>query len=284
MRKFLGTYALIGLLTSLVFVGCTGSTAKILPNNESAKESLVAGSGSNLAITGELIKEFNKKYSQSIKLPNSIGSSGGIQAVCEGAVHLGLTSRPLKDSEKKLGLKEIPYARIGIVLGVNMDVPDTGITSQDLADIYSGKKNKWKNGKTIVVLAREEGDSTNSALKKLVPGYQQALEDSYRKKRWQIMFSDGEEADAIINTLSSFGFTDTAAIQVKKLPIKALKVDGVEPNINNLAQGKYKLYKDLYFVYKDNLAKEPQEFLNFVYSDQGRKIISGNGGIPLQQK
>ena len=98
------------------------------------------------------------------------------------------------------------------------------------------------------------------------------------------MFSDVEEADAIVNTLSSFGFTDAAAIQVKKLPVKALKVDGVEPNIDNLAKGKYKLYKDIYFVNKDGLPKEAQEFLDFVYSDEGKKIISRNGGVPLQDK
>lgn len=282
MKKSINAFILISLLISLVFAGCTESMMEISKTNaQPAKSIMIAGSGSNSAVTGELLKHFNQRYNQSIILLNSIGSNGGIKAVSKGAIQLGLTSRPMKDDEKGPGLKEIPYARIGIVFGVNKNVPDDEITTQDLIDIYSGRKNQWQNGQMIIVLSGDKGDSTHIALEKQVPGYGQTLADAFLNNRWQVIFSDEEEEDALLSIPSSFGFTDTAALTVRKLSIKPLKVDGVEPNINNVANGKYKFFKDLFFIYKDPLPGELQDFLDFVYSDEGQKIISQNGGIPL---
>lgn len=56
---------------------------------------------------------------------------------------MGLTSRALKEDEIKDGLKQIPYAQIGVVIGVNARVPQDSITEQELVDIYAGKKTTW---------------------------------------------------------------------------------------------------------------------------------------------
>lgn len=248
------------------------------------KDFIIAGSGSNIPITEKLVELYYKKSNVKIRLPQSIGSKGSIKAVNEGAIDIGLISRPLKVEERKAGIKQLPYARIGIIIGTNSDVPDDNITYRDLVEIYQGKKTKWKNGKMIIVLTREEGDSTNDILAKVVPDFRQTLKESQTNKRWQVYFTDIEMAQAIIKTSSSIGLTDTGALSVSNLQIRPLKINGIVPNMKNVKNGSYQLYKDLYFVYKEPLTERGKKFLDFVYSEEGNRLITINGGIPLKGK
>lgn len=271
------------LIGIILILGCSGIFSQ--PPQKSAagqKGFIIAGSGSNLPITGKLVEEYNQLYDAALQMPSSIGSSGGIKAVTSGAIDLALISRPLKDGEKAQGLKELPYARVGIVLGVNTDVPDNNITSQDILDIFKGKKSRWTNGYMIIVLSREEGDSSNQVLSKTIPGYRDMLADSLKQQRWQVYYTDAEEAHAIENTPYSIGLTDTGALIAEHLKIKPLKVNGVAPTIINMQNGSYKLFKDLYFTYREPLSADSQKFLNFVFSPDGSKIIEANGGIALK--
>lgn len=131
----------------------------IAANRESPSGSLVfAGSGGNLAIVGLLAEEFQKNHSQiAIDVPDSIGSSAGIKAAADQAISVGLTSRALKDKEKKLGLRVVPYARTALVIGVHPSVVDDGITSKELIQIYQGTKSRWQDDQEIIVLTREPG-------------------------------------------------------------------------------------------------------------------------------
>ena len=283
-KVFYGIIGVLLLITAFIF-GCSNSDKEPETKNiPSSREFIIAGSGANLPITGKLIDRYNKKYGIKMQMPSSIGSSGGIKAVSEGAIDLGLASRLLQDEEMKSGLKQFPYARVGIVIGVNADVPDDNITYQDIVDIFGGKKNKWKNGKMIIVMSREKGDSTNQVLQEVVPGFKSVLEDSYKNARWQIYFTDSEEAEGIQKFSSSIGFTDTGALSVLSLKIKPLKVNGVIPSSANVVNGSYKLYKDFYFIYKEPIPERVARFMEFISSDEGQRIISSNGGIPLKGK
>lgn len=274
------TFAIIGLL-SLSAHGAKNEPA-VQKQYREHENLIIAGSGSNLPITGRLAEYYSQKYGEKLELPNSIGSSGAIKAVMEGAIDLGLISRPVKDEEKSEGLKQIPYARIGVVIGVNPDVPDNNISYQDLTEIYQGKKTQWRNGRMIIVLMREPGDSTNLLLEEKVPGFREALRDSFKERRWQIFYTDVEVAQAIERTHSSIGFTDTGMLAVFKPDIKPLNVNGVAPTMENVKNGRYGLSKDLYFVYKEPLSTRAKKFLDFVFSEEGRRIIEMNGGIPVR--
>jgi len=214
-------------------------------------------------------------------LPGSIGTSGAIKAVLDGAIELGLASRPLNAGEISQGLKELPYARIGIVIAVNQNVPEDNISHQDLVDIFSGVKSTWQNGAMIVVESREEGDSSNRVLAQEIPGFGEALTNAFKNKRWQINYSDTDEVQAIIDTSYAIGLSDTGALAVTKPMLKPLKIDGIAPTIANVENGRYRYYKVLTFIYKEPLEKESRQFIEFVFSDPGQKIIRENGGIPL---
>lgn len=246
---------------------------------------VVAGSGTNLSITRTLAKAFEQsRPGLRIDVPPSIGSKGGIQAVAEGAITLGLASRPLKEKELVLGISAVPYAKTAVVIGVHPSVRNNDITFEELVSIYRGAKTLWQNGQEIIVLSREPGDSSNEVLAQQVPGYQSAYEQSQQAKRWTTLFTDQDANKALASTQYAVGLSDLGAITTEQLPIKPLKVNGIVPTLENLQTGQYPLVKTLFFVLpRAELPVDAQAFLDFVGSNEGAKILRTNGYLPLSQ-
>ncbi|MFQ5899890.1 MAG: substrate-binding domain-containing protein [Candidatus Methylomirabilia bacterium] len=242
---------------------------------------LFAGSGLNLAITRILAKAFSRVGPGiEIKIPASIGSSGGIRASGEGAVTVGLVSRPLKERERKFGLTVMPYAQTALVIGAHPAVPDDGITFEELIGIYKGAKTRWRNGRDIIVLTRDPGESSIQLLAEVVPGFKKAYEESKRANRWITLFTDQEMNDALIRTPDAIGLSDLGTIRTERLPIKILKVNGVLPTPESVRSGKYPFVRTLAFVFlKDRVPDEARAFLDFVRSAEGEKILIANGYV-----
>jgi phosphate transport system substrate-binding protein len=275
MEQLVLTFSLI-LLTALFGGGFNHAAATI---NQTAGL-VVAGSGTCIPVAAKLAEAFNLTVATKITVPESIGSSGAIQAVKAGSLSLGLTSRPLKNSEKNAGLTEIPFAKVGVIFGVHPDVPDTDLTEADLVAIIKGNKTKWRNGQTIIVLTREAGDSTIDLLKKKMPGFSAAYDTAMTEKKWVTCFTDQEEAKAIAQTPNSLGFSDTATISTIHPKIKALRFAAIKPTLANLRNSKYPFAKNLYFIYKGSAPVAAQAFINYVKSPQGQKILRSNGALP----
>ena len=108
----------------------------LTPTVEPSSRHLVfAGSGVNLQIVRLLAEAFKQSHPdefQKIDVPTTIGSTGAIQAVADGAITVGLISRPLKDQEKKLGLTVVPYAQTATAIATHPSVAEDGITSSEL--------------------------------------------------------------------------------------------------------------------------------------------------------
>ena len=242
----------------------------------------IAGSGTNIALTQKLLDAYASKSGVRIHIPPSIGTAGAVKALLSKELTVGLISRPLKDSEKAMGLKELPYARLGIVFGVHAGVPDGDIGAADLVAIYRGTKKTWSNGKMIIVLVREAGDSSNIVLERLVPGFKDALEEAFNKKRWDVFYTDQDEFEATRNTMNSFGLVDTAAMMYLAPAVKALKYDGVEPSLVNVESGKYPFRKDLGFAYREPLPEPARRFLEFAASGAGAAVLRANGALPVR--
>lgn len=261
--------ALAYLLLALpVFAGKTAETTVV-----------VAGSGTNLPIVRVLAKAFQKKHPGiTIEVPASIGSTSGIRAAADGAIAIGLISRPLKENEKGLGLEVVTYAHTPLVIGVHPGVAEENISYADLIDIYRGKKRTWKDGKEIIVLTREPGDSTIEAMITEVPGFRMVYEESRKSKRWATIMKDLEMNQILAKTSNAIGFSDLGSLTIERHRIKPLRVNGVAPTLINVQKGKYPLLKPLIFVYRqEKLPPAAREFLAFVRSKEGARLLKANG-------
>jgi phosphate transport system substrate-binding protein len=248
------------------------------------KKLIVAGSGANLGITRLLVEGFAKNHPYiKIDVPGSIGSKGAIAAITDGAISLGLVSQPLKEEEKAQGIVVLPYAQVAIVIGAHPTVPDQNITSEELVEIFKGTKNQWKNGREIIVQARERSDSGFLVLQNNISGFREAYLESLQDKRWTLYFTDQDANQALATTPYAIGVTDLGMIASEHLPIKVLKLNGIEPNSKNVSNGTYPLSRQLSFIYREeNLSEEAKDFFVFVLSDEGSNILKPYGYIPVQ--
>lgn len=256
--------------------------ALIFPAGNALAETIVmAGSGSNLPAIRLMIKAFNRLHPEiHFAEPTNIGSDGAIRAVADGAITIGLISRPLGDTNKH-NLVVVPYSRTAVAIGVNPLVKEEGITFNELNSIYRGEKTTWKDGHKIIVLSREPGESSIFVLEENIPGFREVYADSIRNNRWSIILKD-EGMNRKIEALPySIGFTDMGAITSQKLKIKMLKLNGITPSAQNVMNGTYPLYKPLAFVYRpDRLTADMKAYMSYVCSTEGKNILVNNGYIP----
>jgi len=270
-------------MRSTIFYGIALAACISLSQNATAEPILLAGSGSNLPATRLLVKAFNRLHPEIyFETPTNIGSAGAIRAVADGAVAIGLISRPLLGDEKNLGLFVDTYARTAVVIGSHPLVKDDGITFNELNSIYRGNKTTWKDGQKIIVLNREPGESSIYVLEENVPGFREIYADSIKKKRWPIILKDEGMNNKIATVPYSIGFSDVGAITSQKLKINILKLNGIYPSAKNVLNNTYPLYKTLSFVYRpERLTPAMKTYLSFACSPEGNKVLLKNGYIPF---
>jgi phosphate transport system substrate-binding protein len=212
---------------------------------------------------------------------DSIGTTGGIRAVRDGAIHVGLASRPLLDEEARLGLVATPYARVAVVVAANAGVPDSCTSREELVGMFAGSRARWSDGSRIVVLQRERGDSSLLVMGKLVPGLLAENEAAYGENRWRVLYTDVAMQEAIMATPGAVGIFDLGAIEAQRLSIKPLCVDGTAPSLESMLSGRYPFSKDLAFVTVGAPAGLAAELIRFVLSSAGRELTARLGYAPL---
>jgi phosphate transport system substrate-binding protein len=251
----------------------------VLAGPASGTTLVLAGSGTNLPIIRVLAKAFQRsRPGITIDVPASIGSGSGIRAVVDGAIAVGLISRPLKENEKGLGLDVVTYARTPLVIGVHPSVAEEEISFAGIIDIYRGKKRNWQDGGDIIVLTREPGDSTIEMMTRVVPGFREVYAESRQEKHWTVILNDLEMNKTLARIPHAIGFSDLGALTVERHRIKPLRVNGVAPTLRNIQEGKYPLTKSLMFVFhREKLPPAAREFLAFVRSQEGARILRSNG-------
>lgn len=239
----------------------------------------LAGSGSNVPLTRALAEAFSSRRGHGVVVHESIGSRGGIRAVYDGAIDLGLVSRALRPEEAE-GMVVQLYARSAVLVAVHASVPDGGITRNQLLDLYRGVQTVWSDGARVVVLQRERGDSSHRAVGEVVDGFAQANEAAYREGRYRVVYRDPDMREALATTRGSVGLYGVGEIP-RDVPLRALRVDGVAPSAETLADGRYPFSKELAFVSRGPLRGIARDFVAFVLSAEGQQIIRERGYMPI---
>ena len=243
---------------------------------------VLAGSGTNLPLTRALAGALRaRRVDAKIVVPESIGSTGAIRAARDGAIDVGLVSRPFTADEAKLGLTITPYARVPVVIAANPSVPDACVASSALPAMWAGDRARWSDGSRVIVLQRERGDSSFLTISRLVPGLDAENVAAYDVNRWRILYDDRSMQEALMATDSAIGIFDLGAITAQRLPLKVLCVDGVAPSTEGVATGRYPYFKDLSFVTAGPPSGLRAELLAFVASPEGRALTASLGYVPL---
>ena len=63
--------------------------------------------------------------------------------------------------------------------------------------------------------------------------------------------------------------------------VKAVKIGGVEATADNINNGTYTLSRPFNIVTKGQVSDVAQDFINYIMSEDGQKIVSSNGYIEI---
>ncbi|MCL2677617.1 MAG: substrate-binding domain-containing protein [Clostridiales bacterium] len=127
--------------------------------------------------------------------------------------------------------------------------------------------------KAITVIDREPGSGTRDAFLSL---FSIAVADVYKEAatadKTSLVLGQVKSNPQAIGYISLGSLNDT---------VKALKVDGADPTAANVKNGTYAIQRPFYVAYKDTLSAPAQDFLNFILSKDGQKVIGDFGCIAI---
>jgi len=258
------------MLTLLLAIGSSAVTA--------AEEIRIAGTSAAMGTMQMLATRFiQSNPNVKITVVGALASEGGLKAVLSGAIDLALSSRPLNGEEIRSGLSQFEYARTPFVFAVPVASAVGSITRQELADIYSGRMVQWPDGSAVRVVMRPANNPNNELVKRLGAEIRKGVSAAENRPGMRVVITDEETADNLERSPGAIGALSLSLILSEKRPLKALKLDGVEPTPANAASKAYPLYKPLYFVTGARHRAVVERFVAFVRSPAGRKIINDNG-------
>ncbi len=157
------------LMLAGVFSGCGKSDAG--KSGLSGKISL-AGSTSMEKLCEAMSESFMEVNPGITVTVEYTGSSAGVESLIQGSVDIGNASRNLKDGEKGNGAVENIVAIDGIAVITDKNNSVSDLTTEQLADVYTGKVTNWSefggSDAAIVVIGREAGSGTRGAFEELL--------------------------------------------------------------------------------------------------------------------
>lgn len=235
---------------------------------------VMSGSTSMEKLSNALAEAFNLKYPKVTISPEFTGSGAGIEAVTNGTVDIGNSSRALKDEEKANGIAENIVAIDGIAVIVDTANTVADLTKDQLVSIYKGEVNNWKDlggeDQVIVVLGREAGSGTRGAFEEIL-----GIEDEC--KYANELDNTGAVVAKVASTKGAIGYV---SLDVLDDSVKALALDGVEATPDNIKAGTYFLSRPFVMATKGGISEQNelvQALFDYIYSDEGSQLIESVG-------
>jgi phosphate transport system substrate-binding protein len=188
-----------------------------------------------------------------------------------------MSSRELKPEEKDLS--ETVIARDGLAVIVHPSNPVSDLSLVQVQNIFNGNIRRWELlgglAGTVTVVTREEGSGTRGAFQELV------MKKSRIYSGAVVEDSNGTVREIVANDPNSIGFMSLGLVNDR---VKALRLDGVEPTRAAIDAKRYKLVRPFLFVTSGPPGPDAGDFIVFVLSEEGQKLIAQEGLIPVSPK
>lgn len=206
------------------------------------------------------------------------GSGVGIAALIDGTCDIATSSRALKDEEKQAGLIEHRIALDAVCVIVNSQNPVNELTLEQVKAIFKGEITNWSEvggpNLEIVVYTRESTSGTFETFESKV------MKPDNITLRALTKTSNGEMAQAISRNPNGIGYVGIGYLASVE-GIKALKINGIEPSVATVQSGAYPISRYLYMITRGQPEGLAKDFIEFVTSPSGQKIVEEYGFVKL---
>ncbi len=290
-KGILAVGIVILLIFSILVVGCEQGKN----SNRLSGEVKIDGSSTVFPITEAVAEEFQRENPNVRVTVGVSGTGGGFEKFVRGETDINNASRPIKESEKreceknKIDYIELKIGLDGITVVVN---PENDwcekLTVEELRRIWEpgSRVGKWSDirsewpDKKIFLLGPDTDSGTFDFFTEVITG-----EEGKSRSDYTASADDNVLVEGVAGEKYGLGYFGFAYYEENKDKLKAVKINGVSPNMSSINSGEYPLSRPLFiYVNKDSLQK-PQVFA-FVklYLENADKIIPEVGYTPLSKK
>jgi len=211
------------------------------------------------------------------------GSAVGVQAIGEGTTDIGMSSRDISADEmsKYPTLVPVDIATDAVVIIVNPQNQISALTLDQARGLYNGTYQGWNAiGGTLtypVVVGRDSASGTRVYFNDAV-----MHGDKYRPDMRE-MNSNGAVAQTVAQTPAAVGYVGLGFVTpgVKAVAIYA-NGKPVKPSIETVLSHEYPISRPLYMITRGQPSGLAKDYIDFILSPDGQKIVEDQGFVPLQ--
>lgn len=176
-----------------------------------------------------------------------------------------------KRTRKVMGLALCAVLSLGMLTGCGSDSGSKDTGSGD---------SKGASGE-ISVVSREDGSGTRSAFVELT-GVEEKDDDGNKIDHTYEEAIIANSTEIVMTTVegdeNAIGYISLGSMSSD---VKGLQVDGVDPTAENIINGTYTLSRPFNVVTNGDISDAAQDFMNFIMSQDGQKVIADNGYIEV---
>ena len=139
----------------------------------------------------------------------------------------------------------------------------------------------FDTSKEIKVISREEGSGTRGAFIELF-GIEEKDADG-NKVDMTTVEADTTSSTSVMMTAVAGNAYAIGYISLGSLndTVKAIKIDGVEASVENVKAGTYQVARPFNIAVKEGLSEVAQDFIDFIMSAEGQKVIEEAGYVTV---
>lgn len=136
------------------------------------------------------------------------------------------------------------------------------------------------NTSKINVITREDGSGTRSAFIELF-GIESENENGDKMDNTVITAETTNSTSVMITSVASdpnaIGYISMGSLGED---VKPVMIDGAAPTVENVENGTYKVFRPFNIAVMDGISQTAQDFIDFIMSEEGQRVVSENGYIP----
>ena len=134
----------------------------------------------------------------------------------------------------------------------------------------------------ITVMSREDGSGTRGAFIELFGIEEEENGEKVDKTTDEASITNSTSVmmSSVANDANAIGYISLGSLNDT---VKAVKIDGAEASVDNVKNGSYKVVRPFNIVLGKKTSDAANDFVNYIMSADGQKIIEDNGYIPVDE-
>jgi phosphate transport system substrate-binding protein len=293
LRKWIAVATVAALAAGVVgMAGCSsgGSSSQGGSSSTSSMQGTinVAGSDTMVNMAQAWAEKFNEENPGVVITVKGGGSGNGVAALMNKTIDFADMSREMKPEEISQGATagvepvKTEVARDGVVVAVNSANPVTGLTKQQLGQIYAGEITNWKqvggNDAAIVLLGRDSSSGTYAFIN------DEVLAKLPNKPKYSPAMQNLQSTQAIVDQVSknanAIGYI---GLGYENSSIKAVPIDGTTASVTSVLDGSYALSRGLNMYSNGEPQGIMKSYVDWILGPQGQAIVKEQGFVPLKK-